>query len=155
MWVFVVNDTATTESYTDGHTLSLHDALPISAGWRDRRRLCAHPPARLARAALAEPQAVTQRRTRPAPLRRPVERKCHPICGERRRALYDQQVGHARCHASQRALQPGTRLARQPDAGVAADPLHAERRNGDRSEERRVGKECGRTWRSRGSPYHY
>src|SRR3546814_11561825 len=24
------NDTATTEIYTDGHTLSLHDALPIS-----------------------------------------------------------------------------------------------------------------------------
>src|SRR3546814_16567446 len=27
---FVCNDTATTDSYTDGHTLSLHDALPIS-----------------------------------------------------------------------------------------------------------------------------
>src|SRR3546814_17810005 len=26
-----VNDTATTEIYTYGHTLSLHDALPISA----------------------------------------------------------------------------------------------------------------------------
>src|SRR3546814_16129930 len=29
-WIFFVNDTATTEIYTYGHTLSLHDALPIS-----------------------------------------------------------------------------------------------------------------------------
>src|SRR3546814_4103001 len=28
---FVFNDTATTENYTYGHTLSLHDALPICA----------------------------------------------------------------------------------------------------------------------------
>src|SRR3546814_1355354 len=28
------NDTATTEIYTYCHTLSLHDALPISANWR-------------------------------------------------------------------------------------------------------------------------
>src|SRR3546814_20343252 len=29
-FVFFFNDTATTEIYTYGHTLSLHDALPIS-----------------------------------------------------------------------------------------------------------------------------
>src|SRR5213075_3570401 len=29
---FFFNDTATTEIYTTRHTLSLHDALPISAG---------------------------------------------------------------------------------------------------------------------------
>src|SRR3546814_17751915 len=29
LWYFVFNDTATTEIYTYGHTLSLHDALPI------------------------------------------------------------------------------------------------------------------------------
>src|SRR3546814_5913420 len=29
MWFFFFNATATTEIYTDGHTLSLHDALPI------------------------------------------------------------------------------------------------------------------------------
>src|SRR3546814_15228923 len=29
MSLFCFNDTATTEIYTDGHTLSLHDALPI------------------------------------------------------------------------------------------------------------------------------
>src|SRR3546814_13691348 len=31
MYVFLFNDTATTEIYTYLHTLSLHDALPISA----------------------------------------------------------------------------------------------------------------------------
>src|SRR3546814_15452783 len=30
---FFFNDTATTEIYTYGHTLSLHDALPISPFW--------------------------------------------------------------------------------------------------------------------------
>src|SRR3546814_1831335 len=30
MFFFFFNATATTEIYTDGHTLSLHDALPIS-----------------------------------------------------------------------------------------------------------------------------
>src|SRR3546814_14014815 len=30
LFFFVFNDTSTTESYTYGHTLSLHDALPIS-----------------------------------------------------------------------------------------------------------------------------
>src|SRR3546814_20748488 len=29
LWCFLFNDTATTESYTYGHTLSLHVALPI------------------------------------------------------------------------------------------------------------------------------
>src|SRR3546814_16889438 len=32
IWCFFFNYTATTEIYTYGHTLSLHDALPISAG---------------------------------------------------------------------------------------------------------------------------
>src|SRR3546814_19585462 len=31
LYLFFFNDTATTEIYTYGHTLSLHDALPISA----------------------------------------------------------------------------------------------------------------------------
>src|SRR3546814_4534958 len=39
---FFFNDTATTEIYTYGHTLSLHDALPICAS-----RRCAAPEARL------------------------------------------------------------------------------------------------------------
>src|SRR3546814_379456 len=33
MYIFFFNDTATTEIYTYGHTLSLHDALPIT--WSD------------------------------------------------------------------------------------------------------------------------
>src|SRR3546814_7802371 len=32
------NDTATTDSYTDGHTLALHDALPIFAHHHRRRQ---------------------------------------------------------------------------------------------------------------------
>src|SRR5216110_3986715 len=35
---FFFNDTATTEIYTSSHTLSLHDALPISGHWRPHRR---------------------------------------------------------------------------------------------------------------------
>src|SRR3546814_20989745 len=31
IWYFFVNSTATTDVYTDLHTLSLHDALPICA----------------------------------------------------------------------------------------------------------------------------
>src|SRR3546814_19791500 len=34
---FFVNDTATTEIYTYGHTLALHDALPISYDGRKLR----------------------------------------------------------------------------------------------------------------------
>src|SRR3546814_20459082 len=36
--VFFFNDTATTEIYTYGHTLSLHDALPISGSEATRRK---------------------------------------------------------------------------------------------------------------------
>src|SRR3546814_13611431 len=36
---FFFNDTATTESYTYCHTLSLHDALPICADWFERADL--------------------------------------------------------------------------------------------------------------------
>src|SRR3546814_18189903 len=35
---FICNDTATTEIYTYGHTLSLHDALPISGAEARHRR---------------------------------------------------------------------------------------------------------------------
>src|SRR3546814_8475059 len=53
---FFLNDTATTEIYTYSHTLSLHDALPISAA--------AHPPieSRPRAAAIADAVAVHQRR---------------------------------------------------------------------------------------------
>src|SRR3546814_5104191 len=53
---FFLNDTATTEIYTYSHTLSLHDALPISAA--------AHPPieSRSRAAAISDAVAVHQRR---------------------------------------------------------------------------------------------
>src|SRR5216110_2862419 len=41
--IFFFNDTATTEIYTSSHTLSLHDALPISARGRGARRGRGHP----------------------------------------------------------------------------------------------------------------
>src|SRR5216110_4098835 len=41
LFFFFFNDTATTEIYTSSHTLSLHDALPISS-----RRASRHPRAR-------------------------------------------------------------------------------------------------------------
>src|SRR3546814_11486805 len=36
-FLFFFSDSATTELYTYGHTLSLHDALPISRGAREHR----------------------------------------------------------------------------------------------------------------------
>src|SRR3546814_13943083 len=41
---FVFNDTATTEIYTYGHTLSLHDALPICHAQRRRNEEAARLP---------------------------------------------------------------------------------------------------------------
>src|SRR3546814_19807312 len=90
--VIFFNDTATTEIYTYVHTLSLHDALPISAG---------------------KPGAEA-RGDRP----RGVSRACLGMEGA---------IG-------------------RPDHPAAPPP--------GRSEERRVGKECVSTCRSRWSPYH-
>src|SRR3546814_20844903 len=41
---FFVNDTATTELYTYGHTLSLHDALPIYAVFVDAAQVAVYRP---------------------------------------------------------------------------------------------------------------
>src|SRR3546814_15680323 len=82
--VFFFHDSATTEIYTYGHTLSLHDALPISLravggasrpGYRGRRRPggCLHrdrPAARRTRALEPAPRRGRGRRTtrgRPPP----------------------------------------------------------------------------------------
>src|SRR5881227_4414241 len=51
---FFFNDTATTEIYTTVHTLSLHDALPIST---PRRRRCCLWPSGRGRSARATRQA--------------------------------------------------------------------------------------------------
>src|SRR3546814_2469992 len=58
--LFFLNDTATTEIYTYGHTLSLHDALPIFSG----RRLSGSSPAKRLR--------ITSLRTTRAPGGRPI-----------------------------------------------------------------------------------
>src|SRR3546814_18497494 len=64
MCIFFFNDTATTEIYTYGHTLSLHDALPI---YRRRRRSVAAyrgpPAARRTAANRAGHAGWRQRRT--------------------------------------------------------------------------------------------
>src|SRR3546814_6197512 len=67
---FFFNDTATTEIYTYGHTLSLHDALPIS---------CATPSwgwcrCSAARSASRAPRSPAWRRTR-SPLRASATRR--------------------------------------------------------------------------------
>src|SRR3546814_18320792 len=92
-FLFCFNETATTEIYTYLHTLSLHDALPISCA--GLHRALAHTPANRIDAGLGQVN-----------------------------------LGY---HAH-RYTQPCELL--------------------DRSEERRVGKECVSTCRSRWSPYH-
>src|SRR3546814_11998168 len=105
--MFFLNDTATTEIYTYGHTLSLHDALPI---WRPLAR-----------------RGSTQGCARGA-----ADRRCERKLGRDR---YFERGRGARRH--------GSRNDRTAGAG---------RRR--RSEERRVGKECVSTCRSRWSTEH-
>src|SRR3546814_13170582 len=58
------------------------------------------------------------------------------------------------------AVRNAQALGQQAPGGAGRlEQLQAARRDADslaerRSEERRVGQECGRTWRSRWSPYH-
>src|SRR3546814_15977147 len=72
MFCFFLNDTATTEIYTYGHTLSLHDALPI-CGQRGKA-----VPADAGRARAA---ALRHRRRRAARAGRLLRRDAEP--GER------------------------------------------------------------------------
>src|SRR3546814_11150291 len=60
--------------------------------------------------------------------------------------------------ASQSAPQPVSSASQSPEGvttSVCSDWVAGAGRPLNRSEERRVGKECVRTCRSRGSPYHY
>src|SRR3546814_18529170 len=114
--VFFVNNPSTTEIYTYGHTLSLHDALPISLRGMARRLqfVTAHARAgeelNLDWKAMADPDATL--------------------------VVY---MGRAA------AAEVAERLI---EAGLdAATPVMS-------SEERRVGKECVSTCRSRWSPCH-
>src|SRR3546814_13965664 len=54
------------------------------------------------------------------------------------------------CTGDVREVAPGCLGEPQHDGGLSGD----ERGHGERSEERRVGKECVSTCRSRWSPYH-
>src|SRR3546814_11723147 len=67
LYLFVCNDTATTEIYTYGHTLSLHGALPISPPWPPP----AHGPRRssacTARRGPASSRSGTTRKTSSSP----------------------------------------------------------------------------------------
>src|SRR3546814_18102817 len=105
------NDTATTEIYTYGHTLSLHDALPIS-----------HLDEVLEQPLLAQDGG---------------------------------DGGVAGQGAGGEARHP--RRAEQQvlgNAGVVVVAVGLEVHDEVRSEERRVGKACVSTCRSRWSPYH-
>src|SRR3546814_15204077 len=53
-----------------------------------------------------------------------------------------------------RAASYNVKLSKQAGRHEARDP-HEDAASGNRSEERRVGKECVSTCRSRWSPYHY
>src|SRR3546814_8053676 len=59
--VLFFNDTATTELYTDSHTLSLHDALPISAAALDLLATRLRTPASL-RCVVRPPASMTPSR---------------------------------------------------------------------------------------------
>src|SRR3546814_20463247 len=97
LWCFLFNDTATTESYTYGHTLSLHVALPI----------------------------------------------CQSRTGE-----------FARWGMVVAVTSIGAFAAGLPWGAVGVAAAYGLSDLFIRSEERRVGKECVSTCRSRWSPYH-
>src|SRR3546814_13602001 len=127
---FFLHDTPTTEIYTYGHTLSLHDALPIyciacAVSLENHGRPGDALPARL-RASVAGIRAAFAGRPRQG------LRQCR-YPGVRKRSRRARCAGDAARRARGRAWQEGA--AR-------------------RSEERRVGKECVSTCRSWWSPYH-
>src|SRR3546814_17218251 len=70
----------------------------------------------------------------------------HPTVGRRLRAL-EQAIGHALFQRTADGLV-------LTDEGHGIIPLAEQMEEGARSEERRVGKECVSTCRSRWSPYH-
>src|SRR2546422_7651938 len=129
--LFFFNDTATTEIYT----LSLHDALPIS------QRLRPHPPIEP-----PDPQrhrSGAEGRTTQILLVGPLERQ--PADGGDRRGVREQRAGVAdERHA--RAAQPGRprRSRQRVERGLRGERRY--KKDVERSEERRVGKECRSRW---------
>src|SRR3546814_13885475 len=118
---FFFNETATTEIYTYGHTLSLHDALPISS----RASRSSNSPG-------PQPRSSTRR----APL------SSNALTTVSSRSSCNSLAIHATPFCSNATLVQGS---------SQRHPCWRARR----SEERRVGKECVSTCRSRWSPYHY
>src|SRR3546814_16236528 len=70
-------------------------------------------------------------------------------------ARRDEQLGRFRAPARPRGAAAGAAQAELPSHGVAAGAQGARHALGTRSEERRVGKECVSTCRSRWSSFHY
>src|SRR3546814_16713101 len=127
---FFFNDTATTEIYTYLHTLSLHDALPISLSL---------PSALLASAILMA--ASPARAADPQPGSLPPDAIPHAS------VLMFHRFGENTVPSTNIRLdQFDAMLAALKSGGYHVLPL--------RSEERRVGKGCVSTCRSRWSPYH-
>src|SRR3546814_3524724 len=118
LFTFFFHDTATTEIYTYGHTLSLHDALPIWRGHATRtaaRSAAAAPPPRLREpAADPTPAAAPSRGRRQPAAVRPGRRP--PSC------LF------ARCALIRLTNTPaswGRRYDRRAFTARAGEPAHA------------------------------
>src|SRR3546814_13494403 len=126
MFSFVLNETSTTETYTYGHTLSLHDALPIFLAKISLRGVAAHHAVAVEIA--AEPADRLFHHPHPAVLVGVVQLQ-HGLI-----ELVVEQAGIV--------------------LGAGAVGAVADRPAGLRSEERRGGKECVSACRSRWSPDH-
>src|SRR3546814_19831044 len=91
VWFFIcvcccfVNDTATTEIYTYLHTLSLHDALPISLGTLRRSKRAPTPPV------CASSGNALERPAAPTPWSDRI-RFASPICQDRKSGVKGKSV---------------------------------------------------------------
>src|SRR3546814_18640451 len=122
---FFFNDTATTEIYTYGHTLSLHDALPIST------ESCRPDRAR----GRAEYRQNQHDEDQIGDLERDPSRTEQPF--------------------EEGAIIIGLHPAREGEGRRRDDaPANGREQHRGRSEERRVGQEWVRTCRAGWSPYH-
>src|SRR3546814_7102958 len=88
--------------------------------------------------------------------------RCALVTGVQTCALPISPLGHdpvidgigARCRADRQTVAPKPDIAVPVGLGKTEDQKKADDRREERSEERRVGKECVSTCRSRWSPYH-
>src|SRR3546814_18404900 len=122
--VFFFNDRATTEIYTDGHPLSLHDALPIYS-----------TPRKLIMTSITSGYPLA-----------PGRGSHYATRNASSQPLDSMAVGPFT--ALQRALEARESQEEKVERASATAAMT------QRSEERRVGKECVSTCSSRWSPYH-